>query len=518
MKTYIFICFSILYFGFDALSQNQCLDPSFGNAGIVQLNFGTDSIFPKSIALQQDGKIVVGSDILISHNRDFMLNRFNTDGSLDINFGNNGSFIFDFDNNSQDHLKKIIVLPSGKILIGGNSKIDSLHKFTFVRVNNTGTIDNTFGINGKISHFVNLNEHHFLQDMVVNNLEKIDFVGQSGIEETDFYYNYSSFQQNYVVQLNADGSIDNTFNNNGISLLPAVGNYLFANKIVLLQNQAIVVSGLKIPIMGGHHKVFVSKINVNGVLDLSFGINGFSEMNSVTQTIVPKQLLIDVNDKIFVQANTGDNGVWLFNAWELNNSGVIENNIYYNYIFYFTNLFKNLTTFKYNGSYINFTDSYNYHDTIFAGDFKLFTINSQYNLATNVCGQGEIFTGVAPDVQDSSVGAVMQADNKFIQFGSSGFNTITLIRYLNTVFANNQEIFEDEKLPTIYPNPVCSAISIKNGKGQIQITDITGRIIQTLSVNQDDISIDVSAYGKGIYFISFIDKNHQPFSLKFIKE
>ena len=101
---YLFGCFVCLCF--DVVSQNQCLDASFGNAGILQVNFGNDSVFPKSIAIQQDGKIIVGSDIISSSNRDFMLSRFTSDGTIDSNFGVNGHLILDFNNNSDDFLKK----------------------------------------------------------------------------------------------------------------------------------------------------------------------------------------------------------------------------------------------------------------------------------------------------------------------------------------------------------------------------------------------------------------------------
>ena len=102
--------------------------------------------------------------------------------------------------------------------------------------------------------------------------------------------------------------------------------------------------------------------------------------------------------------------------------------------------------------------------------------------------------------------------------GSTGINSISLIRYLNTVFANNKEFFEDEKVPTIYPNPVGNSFKIKSGMGQIQISDVTGRAIQSFCVNQNEVTIDVSNYAKGVYFVAIIVKNQQPISLKFIKE
>lgn len=516
MKTNFFLLFSILYLAFDALGQNQCLDASFGNAGIVQVNFGNDSIFPKSIALQQDGKIVVGADIISAQNRDFIVSRFNADGSVDNTFGINGIIVSDFIN-SKDYLKKILIQNDGKILIGGNSMVAGFQKYSFIRLNTDGSLDFTFGLNGKISHEIDVNSHHFLQDMVINNLGNIVFVGQSSNGEYDYFYHYIDPQQmNYVVQLNSDGSLDYTFNNIGYTLIPSSGIYFSANKIALLQNQDIIISGFKHSNLG-QEMVFVSKISNNGILDLSFGINGFTEIY-FDSLIRPKQLSVDINDKIFIQANSGDNGVWAFIGVELNNVGVIEDIIGFNYIFYFTDIYKNFNTFKSNGFYINLTDSYNYHDTIWSGDFKLYTINSQNNLATNMCGQGEIFVDVAPGAEDQAVDALMQVDNKFVQLGAAGTNKFTLIRYLNTVFAGNNEIADKINIPKIFPNPAAHSLNIKGGIGQIQIVDVLGNNIQTFCVTHNDFNIDVSDYPQGLYFINLISANKEVFNFKFIKE
>lgn len=65
------------------------LDLSFGNAGkVVSSPDGSESSFGSDMALQSDGKIVmVGGS---SANPGFFVTRFNSNGSLDTAFGNNG--------------------------------------------------------------------------------------------------------------------------------------------------------------------------------------------------------------------------------------------------------------------------------------------------------------------------------------------------------------------------------------------------------------------------------------------
>jgi len=64
------------------------LDPGFGDGGVVvtDLRGGDDHI--RDIVIQPDGKIVAaGAKSINSDYSDFALARYNSDGSLDTNFG-----------------------------------------------------------------------------------------------------------------------------------------------------------------------------------------------------------------------------------------------------------------------------------------------------------------------------------------------------------------------------------------------------------------------------------------------
>ena len=59
------------------------------------------------------------------------------------------------------------------------------------------------------------------------------------------------------------------------------------------------------------------------------------------------------------------------------------------------------------------------------------------------------------------------------------------------------------ELITIYPNPTTGIFTIQ-GKGiqSIQITNISGQIVKQLTINNEQFTIDLSNYSKGIYFIN----------------
>jgi hypothetical protein len=63
-----------------------------------------------------------------------------------------------------------------------------------------------------------------------------------------------------------------------------------------------------------------------------------------------------------------------------------------------------------------------------------------------------------------------------------------------------------------YPNPAKNLLTVKlnntpTANAIITISDITGKIVKTIPVKQEQFTIDISALAKAIYFISYQDNN-----------
>ena len=143
------------------------LDPTFGAGGVALLN----DINPHVIAIQGDGKILVAGDYYsTTTSSNFAVERLNADGSADSGFGTNGRVQTDF-HQTISSATAIAVLPDGKILVGGQSLHDypiiypyalagdaapgSLlaqfhHQFALVRYYADGTMDTSFGVEGRV--------------------------------------------------------------------------------------------------------------------------------------------------------------------------------------------------------------------------------------------------------------------------------------------------------------------------------------------------------------------------------
>ncbi|MCB9248520.1 MAG: hypothetical protein H6613_08225 [Ignavibacteriales bacterium] len=121
MKHNYMLIITIIYFLTNMLNaQDGALDPTFGSSGIVTTSVGTEIHTAKSIAIQSDGKIlVVGSSENVS-NSDFLVVRYNSDGTLDNSFGSAGKVTIDF-GSGYDVAQSLVIQSDGKIIVAGYS-------------------------------------------------------------------------------------------------------------------------------------------------------------------------------------------------------------------------------------------------------------------------------------------------------------------------------------------------------------------------------------------------------------
>jgi uncharacterized delta-60 repeat protein len=126
------------------------LDTTFGGSGKITTDFTSHEDLAFTMAVQTDGKIVAGGDSG-GKNGKFALARYNTDGSLDTSFGGDGRVTTDF-TSYPDDLLALAFQPDGKILAaGGNGFGAPNEKFALARYNSDGSLDTSFGGDGKVT-------------------------------------------------------------------------------------------------------------------------------------------------------------------------------------------------------------------------------------------------------------------------------------------------------------------------------------------------------------------------------
>jgi len=130
-------------------NSNGTLDTSFNSSGIVIQPIGSSQDYFGSLAIQPDGKILLGGHCHNRSNWDFCIARFNSNGTLDTSFGSSGKVIQPI-GSSNDYGWSLVIQPDGKILLGGYCGSGSNHDFCIARFNSNGTLDTSFGTGGKV--------------------------------------------------------------------------------------------------------------------------------------------------------------------------------------------------------------------------------------------------------------------------------------------------------------------------------------------------------------------------------
>ena len=100
-------------------NSDGSLDTTFGGTGIVVTDFGANES-ADDLVIQASGKIILAGTTSSAGASDFLLVRYNSDGSLDTSFGTNGKLITDF-GNSAETATGIVQQPDGKVIVSGTS-------------------------------------------------------------------------------------------------------------------------------------------------------------------------------------------------------------------------------------------------------------------------------------------------------------------------------------------------------------------------------------------------------------
>ncbi len=295
------------------LKTNGSLDTSFGDSGRVDIDHGHTEEGHTIIQLA-DGKIVLTghtdydlpSNTIDGPNKNnIFLARLNADGSSDNTFGTNGFTTFDF-GQTQDYSKNMM-LQNDKYIAGSCTCYNSKCHAAFIRVTNNGSLDTSFGTNGIASNLIGI-ESVFWR-MAFQSDGKIIAVGQVIYTEPD----YDLFVQRFF----ANGKIDSSFGVNGSFSLD-LGEPAEKFEDVAVQSDGKIVCAGYTSEGTGNQSVgdaVVVRLNPNGTLDNSFSDDGIFVLSMVPGFDETKACLIDEQGRIVVAGyahNTGLAGGSIF--------------------------------------------------------------------------------------------------------------------------------------------------------------------------------------------------------------
>jgi uncharacterized delta-60 repeat protein len=337
-----------------------------------------------SVAMQADGRIIMGGEFTsydsISRKS---IGRLNANGSLDSTF-NPGT-------GANQGVMKTIIQADGKIIIGGYfTSFNGTPINRIARLNTNGSLDSTFipvmGANGVI------------WDVVLQPDGKIIIVGE--------FTSFNGILCNRIVRLNADGSLDTSFN----SGMGADDKVLTTS----LQTDGKIIIGGEFTSYNGLARNHIARLNNNGSLDQSF--------NPGTGT----------NDWIRTTAIQADGKIFI------------------------------------------------------GGSFNIYDGFSRYHLTRiNSDGSHDFYFNTGIGTSSNIYTSMIQVDGKIIIGGSFNTYNATSRNHIARINGGSPTgIVKEEKglEVKLYPNPNLGKFQLQffglnTGKASLTITDLTGRII-----------------------------------------
>ncbi|MFZ0546319.1 MAG: delta-60 repeat domain-containing protein [Candidatus Promineifilaceae bacterium] len=265
------------------------LDPNFGSGGIVTTDFGTNSDTGNAVAVQPDGKIILAGSLFNGSNGDIGLARYLNDGTLDTTFGNNGKIITDL-NGRHDQANAIALQPDGRIIVAGASYLQPSNDQDFVvlRYYPNGALDPTFSGNGWVFTDMGTNFDSIF-DMVIQPDGKIVVAGVAELNgQGDFA----------VARYLPDGTLDTSFDSDGKVTTDLGSTFDWAFGVALQNDGKIVAAGEYFN--GSDFDFALIRYEADGSLDTTFDGDGIviTDINQVQNEV--RDVLIQENGKIVV--------------------------------------------------------------------------------------------------------------------------------------------------------------------------------------------------------------------------
>ncbi len=262
---------STQYFTIARFLTNGVSDLSFGlyQTGRADYFIGMAT----SVALQSDGKIVAAGSNLSSMSSstapaDFLIARYNTDGTRDTSLNSNGTVTMNTGGYVRSVANSLALQSDNMIVVAGSGTMDGITYGSIVaRFTTTGALDTSFNTTGVRTDTIGTTSWAKVVKVQANDGKIV--VGGN-------YQDGSGPKSFYLSRFAADGTPDALFSSGTITASPGT-NAVLAD-IAILSNGKILVAGTT---NIGTDDIFLMQYNADGTLDTTFGGYGTNPPGTV---------------------------------------------------------------------------------------------------------------------------------------------------------------------------------------------------------------------------------------------
>ncbi len=450
----------VIYLALGKLDVSGNLDNQFGNNGIVHTEHPAGQLYLGESWTQKDGKLLLAGHTFDMYTYEFLsiVQRYNPNGSLDLTFGNQGTFTED---DEEFNLSgQVFELPSGKIMLTATKWLDDgRDACSLIQLNIDGTKDQSFGNDGVVViEYPDFEYSVKNYDAAFQADGKIIIAGHLGGAEGE-----SDFMMLRVLE---NGSLDDSFGDNGF-FISDLGNFDAIHHVTLQKDGKILFTGgaINADFESITNLLIAGRLNNDGTLDKTFGENGMINFDDYqSQNPLGYQIKVTPDDNLmlggsvynFEDLNNQKADIFLM---RMNKDGVVDK------------------SFGNNGIFIDDFDAY--FDNLYG---------MKFDSSGRILVYGE---SISPGFE-----------------GPRGF----IARYIPDLSLGKFELNDINSSVLTYPNPIANECTIKydllkETKVSIDLVNVNGNLIKTF-VNQDvkssgsnQESISMEGLTPGIYLI-----------------
>jgi len=463
------------------ITQSGEFDPTFTLDPTVKIN-AEISQSDYTIIPQNDGKIILLHNGGISANgKGTSIIRLNNDGSIDNSF-NFSPKDNTFDNIGTAVIKDIKILNNGKFLIIGESglftkKIGNYYSYNVIQLNSDGSLDTNY----KASFFHKPIKITTLSD----NKVLISFLQNT--------YDYTYFP---VLKLNENGTTDSSFKS---------GN-LFLHRIKELSDGKILAI---------NNNLLLTRLNSDGSTDPSFTSYSFAkgnfnkfnyyengEINLFLTSSSTKKLTFSSEGTLL---NTVDYNTT--NDFEIQNC---EDVLFYGYITNIGDVNKNaIVRYKTSNTPSNPNPAGEVFQPFTNGqtlaDLKIEGTNINWYAVQSACGINNTITKKGTNLPETVLPPSTLLVNGMTYYASQTINgTESSYRLPVTAYSATLDTKKHE-LPNLvtYPNPVKDFYTISNSEEitKVEVYNLAGQLLLSNTYSNNNLKIDFTSLTSGLYFV-----------------
>lgn len=485
------------------VDQNGFANPYFGDNGYAL--YDRDNTVFYAIATDSQGRIYVGGSTTNGSFDIALVQRYTAEGQLDTSWGNNGNITF-IEDGVSSYIYSLAVVEDDKLLVGGEMYIPKdgflsrIQDPRMWRLNQDGSLDNTFGEGGCFTLNINLINASI---NVMRPQSDGKYIVAGWIETSDLENDMVGRSEVYVTRVNLDGSIDTSFgeNNNGMVIYDILtgsdGCRNTCKDIVVAHDDQVFGTVYTFNLAtGSNSRAYVFNLNADGTPNEDFAGTGLVPLPWNDIEVQTSGVDLQKDGKLLVAGYRYDGSIdYRLMTSRYNTSvapeqgeeaGTAEIEIEVE-VLSSTSVQLRFTPNEHTTEYFYGVlpkDQFEQYGEEFCVDYIY-----EYGMPTEGAVEGTM------DVEADSEYVVMA-----FGFNSEGERGTITTKDFSTVGC-----MELNKIQfSVYPNPASTMIYVETENDtdtQVSILDVTGRCVKQIEMSDNVSSINIEDVESGVYFI-----------------